>query len=168
MTKSFSAARIKKHRVYTVWETSELLKCHKRTVIRWIKNGRLVADTSNKPWLIEGQDLKTFLGRRQSKGRCKLALHHCYCFGCKGPREPDGKIADYVHQTPNTGRLTALCPECGSLMNKVVRRSGLEAIRAKIEVTVQKAHPRLVSRTNPSLNVTFTAEDKPHGKTQQK
>jgi len=146
MAKKFPVNRIKTHRVYTVWEVSDVLGCHRQTVIRWIKDHGLPAETSSKPWLIEGRDLKTFLGVRQNKVRCKLALHHCYCLGCKEAREPDGKIADYVQQTVGNGRLTGLCPACGALMHKIVKRADLEVIRAKIEVTVQKACPRLVSR----------------------
>lgn len=136
MAKKFPAHKLKAHRVYDVWEVSQALSCHKQTVIRWIKNDGLPADTTRKPWLIDGKDLKAFLGTRRSKATCKLALHHCYCFGCKAPREPDGKIADYTQQTPDSGRLTGLCPACGALMHKVVKRADLEAIRAKIEVTV--------------------------------
>lgn len=166
MAKKFPVNRVKKHLIYTVWEASNILGCHRQTVIRWGDKGLLI-DKSQKPWLIEGRDLKAFLGARQASVRCKLALHHCYCLGCKDPREPDGKFADYIQQTPESGRLTALCPECGSLMNKVVRRADLEAIRAKIEVTIQKASPRLVSLETPHSNVTFTNEAETHGKAQQ-
>lgn len=167
MAKKFPVNRIKTHRIYTISEVAETLGCHKRTVSRWIKECRLQADASKKPWLIEGRDLKTFLGMRQVKGRCKLALHHCYCLGCKAPQEPDGKIADYVQQTPDSGRLMGLCPNCGALMHKVIRRVDLEAIRAKIEVTVQKANPRLVSRVEPLSNVNLEQEAKHLGKAQQ-
>jgi len=168
MVKKFPANRIKSHRIYTVWEISDLLGCHKQTIIRWIKHHSLTADTSTKPWLIEGHDLKAFLGARQSKARCKLAPHHCYCLGCKKPREPDGKIADYVHQTPSSGQLIGLCSSCGKLMHKIVKRADLETIRAKIEVTIQQAHPRLVSREDPPSNVTFNEESAPHGKAQHR
>ena len=40
-------------------------------------------------------------------------------------------------------------------MNKVVRRSDLEEKKKKIEVTVQQANPRLVSREDAPSNVTF-------------
>ncbi|WP_319545914.1 helix-turn-helix domain-containing protein [Ruegeria conchae] len=108
MAKSFPAHKVKSHLVYTVWEAADVLGCHRQTVIRWIRNNGLAADTSRKPWLIEGHVLKEFLGHKQSKARCKLALHHCYCLSCRGPREPDGKIADYVQETASSGRLTAL------------------------------------------------------------
>lgn len=41
--------------------------------------------------------------------------------------------------------LKALCPTCGSIINKIVRKTDLEVIRAKIEVAVQQTNPRLVS-----------------------
>jgi hypothetical protein len=69
----------------------------------------------------------------------------------RSPQEPDGKFAEYTQATPTTGMLTALCPSCASIMNKVVRRADLEAIRAKIEVAVQQANPRLVSLPAPPL-----------------
>ncbi len=162
-----SPSRIKTHRVYTPWEAANALGVHRQTVRRWIKDKGLPADTSSKPWLIEGADLKAFLGQRQTKYRCKLDLHHCYCLGCKGPREPDGRMADYIQQTPTTGMLTALCPICGALMNKVVRRADLEAIRAKIDVTIQRASPRLVSRKDAPLTVTFELEAESGVKTQR-
>ncbi len=168
MARKFPVSRIKSHRVYTPWEVADALGCHRQTVIRWVKHNGLIADTSQKPWLIEGRDLKAFHGARRVRIRQKLALHHCYCLGCKEPREPAGKIADYIHQTSDCGRLEALCPSCGSIMNKIVRRADLEAIQAKIDVTVQKAHPRIVSRTDPHSNVTFTKGAETHVKTQQR
>jgi len=167
MAKRFNPGKIKGHRVYDVWEASEALGCHRQTVIRWIKFGGLAADTTHKPWLIEGKDLKAFLSARRGNSIAKLALHYCYCLGCKAPREPDGKIADYIQQTPDTGRMTGLCPVCGALMHKIIKRIDLEAVRAKIEVTVQKASPRLVSRADPRSNVTLSNEAQTYGKTQQ-
>jgi excisionase family DNA binding protein len=168
MAKRFRHDRIKRHLVYTVGEAAEALGCHKQTVTRWIGAGKLPADTGKRPWLIDGRDLKGFLGARQTTTRCRLALHHCYCLGCKSPREPFARMADYTQQTPETGMLAGLCPECGALMNKVVRRADLEAIRAKLEVTIQQASPRLVSRTDPRSNVTLKKERQSHGKAQQR
>ena len=77
-------------------------------------------------------------------------------------------MADYVHQSPTNGRLSALCPNCAAIMNKIVRRDDLERIRAKIEVTIQQADPRLVSPTEPLSKVTFAQEIKTHVKAQSK
>lgn len=166
MAKSFPAHKIKSHLIYTVWELAEVLGCHRKTVIRWIVDQGLTADTERKPWLIEGHEAKSFLGVRQSKRRCKLELHHCYCFGCKAPQAPAGKMADYTQQTQSTGCLTALCPACCAVMNKVIRRADLEAIQAKVEVTVQQASPRIVSHEQPRSNVTLSKEGQTRVKAQ--
>jgi len=161
-----SPNRIKKHQVYTVWEAAQATDRHSRTVIRWIKEDGLIADRSRKPWLIQGDDLKQFLGEGRSKAKTKMALHHIYCLGCKCARETDGKFAEYTQQTPTTGLLKAICPACGNIINKIVCRADLEAIRAKIEVAVQQANPRLVSPGDARLNVTSTQEAATNGKAQ--
>ena len=157
--------RIKTHRIYSVWEAADALGRCRQTVIRWIKSGALPAERSSKPWLITGADLKVYLGHRQQARRQNLVLHHLYCFGCKGPQEPGGKMADYAQQSATTGMLSAICPVCERMMNKVVRRADLETIRAKIDVSITQADPRIVSRTDPLLNVTFAEEPEGHVKT---
>lgn len=160
-----SPSRIKTHYIYTVWEAAQVLGRHRQTIIRWIKEKGLRADRSKVPWLIKGSDLKTFLGHRRAKSKTKLELHHLFCLGCKAPKEPDGKFAEYTQTTPKTGMLKALCPSCDRIINKVVRRTDLEAIRAKIEVTVQQANARLVSLPTPPLNDTLAKEVKTDDKT---
>lgn len=168
MPKKPSPNLIKRHRIYTAWEAAEALHLHRQTVIRWIKSQGLSADTSIKPWLIKGSDLKTFLGERRSLDKCKLALHQLYCLPCRTPQTPDGLLADYQQRTDQTGNLTGLCPCCGRLMNKAIRRVDLEAIRAKLDVTVQQADPRLVSPSNPSVTVTLKGQSNGQVKAQQK
>ena len=159
-----SPNKIKTHNIYTVWEAAEALGMHRQTIVRWINDKGLIADKSTKPWLIDGKDLKAFLGLCRRKVRVKLALHNLYCLGCKSAREPAGKFADYTQLTPTTGMLSALCPACECVINKVVRRSDLEAIRAKIDVTIQQANPRLVSPSDNPLNATLSEEFQTHVK----
>ena len=168
MAKRGNPTNIKSHRIYTVWEAAEETGKHRQTITRWIKSCGLIADTSQKPWLITGHDLKSFLGFKRQKAKCKLALHHLYCLGCKAPREPDGRFADYTQQTSTTGMLSALCPSCGGIINKVVRRGDLEIIRAKIEVTIRQADARIVSSTDTPLNVTLEIESETNVKTRIK
>ena len=136
MARHSNGRGIKRHRIYTVWEIAEVLNVHRQTVIRWIKDKGLVAERATRPWLIRGDDLKSFLQVKRVRNRHRLALHHLYCLGCKQPQEPAGRMADYSQQTAMTGMITALCPACSALMQKVIRRVDLEAIRAKLDVTV--------------------------------
>ena len=168
MAKRPSPTLIKTHRVYTPAEAAEALNVHRQTVRRWINEHGLHADNTQKPWLIRGADLKSFLGTRRAKNQCRLELHHCYCFRCRGPRAPDGKMADYVHQTQTSGLLTALCPTCSTIMNKVIRRADLDVIRAKVDVTIKQADARLVSLTKPLPNVTLEKDAETLGQAQPK
>ncbi len=168
MPKRPSPSRIKTHRVYTPAEASDALDVHRKTVRRWVNDHDLAADKSQKPWVIRGADLKSFLGERRTKNKCKLQPHHCYCLRCRGPRAPDGKIADYTHQTLTSGMLTALCPTCCGIMNKVIRRADLDVIRAKIDVTIRQADARLVSPTEPLPNVTLDKDAETHAKAHSK
>ncbi|WP_299640263.1 helix-turn-helix domain-containing protein [uncultured Ruegeria sp.] len=51
MAKPFPAHKVKSHLVYTVWEVADAFGCHRQTVIRWIRQNGLAADTNCKPWL---------------------------------------------------------------------------------------------------------------------
>lgn len=164
MAKKFPAHLIKRHRVYTILEAADCLGCHRHTLSRWIKCKGLPADKSARPWLIEGRELKMFLGHRQTKNVARLALHNLYCLGCRSPQEPDGKVADYTHQSTRSGRLTGLCPACGAVMNKIIARRDLAAIEAKLEVTIQQASPRLVSCEPVRSNVHFEEVHETHAK----
>lgn len=164
MARHSNGRGIKRHRIYTVWEITDALGVHRQTVIRWIKDKGLSADRTKRPWLIRGDDLKSFMEVKRARNRHRLVLHHLYCLGCKQPQEPAGRMADYSQQTATTGMMTALCPTCDALMHKVIRRADLETIRAKLEVTVQQANPRIVSCEDPLLNVTFDREGVAHAK----
>ena len=157
MPKTFSPHRIKTHLIYTPLEAAEALGAHRQTIIRWIKTAGLEAETSSKPWLICGADLNVFLGARQTQRKQRLAPQHLYCLGCKAPREPAGRMAEYRQETDATGMLVALCPECFNVMNKIIPRSLLDTIRARVEVTVQQACPRLMSPSEPRSEVHITA-----------
>ena len=77
-------------------------------------------------------------------------------------------MADYAQQTQISGMLTALCPTCGAIMNKVIRRADLEAIRAKVDVTITQADARLVSPTDTLPNVNSDKDAETHVKAQSK
>lgn len=164
MPKKPDPRRIKRHRVYSVAEAAEALGMHRQSVLRWIKAGELAADTVRKPWLIAGQALKTFLGERRRNGKCRLGLAQLYCLGCRAAQTPDGRLADFAFQGQGAGMLTGLCPDCGRVMNKAVRRADLETIRAQLEVHVIAAQPRIVGTAHAPVTVDLAREGRTHGK----
>ena len=168
MPKHPSPQRVKRHQIYTVWEAADAVGIHRQTVIRWIKDKGLPAHTSQRPWLIEGRELKAFLEERRARGKCRLRPGQVFCLPCRGPKNPDGRMADFHLKTPTTGTLIGICPDCGRLMYRIIRRSDLDQIRAQLDVTISKAVPRLVGPDEPLETVTFKQEAQTHGKTQHR
>ena len=166
MPKRVPYRKIKTHRPYTPFEAAIELDVHRQTVIRWVKDHGLPAETSAKPWIIEGRDLRTFLGARQIRRKCRLDLHTFYCFGCRDARAAAARMADYAQQSSTGGMLTAICDTCGTIMNKAVKRTDLETIQAKLDVTIQTADARIVSRAGAPSNVTFSVGAQTHVKAQ--
>ena len=166
MAKNYPVHRVRTHEIYTAFEAAQVLGAHRQTVLQWIKADGLSADRSKKPWLIRGEDLRAFLGARQSARKQKMALHQIYCFSCKVPKSPAEKMAEYRQETTTSGRLTALCPDCLGVINKIVRRADLDTIRASIDVTVQQANPRLVSLEGPRSNITIDTGAEHNAETQ--
>ncbi len=168
MPKHPSPQRVKRHQVYTVWEAANAVGVHRQTVIRWIKDKGLSADTSQRPWLIEGSEFKVFLEERRSHGKCRLRPGQIYCLPCRGPKSPDGRMADFHLKTPTTGTLIGICPDCGRLMYRIIRRSDLDQISAHLDITISKAVPRLVEPDEPIETVTLKQEPRTYAKTQRR
>ena len=64
------------------------------------------------------------------------------------------------------GMLTAICETCQTIMHKAINRVDLEAVRAKLDVTIQTADPRLVSRERAPSNVILETGAQTHAKAQ--
>ena len=132
--------RVKRHRSYAVDEAARTLSVAKGTVRRWLKNGLSHLD-DQRPLLILGDDLVAFLkDRKPPKQRCSDV--QCYCFRCRAPRSPAlGEIEYWPMETG--GRISALCEECTTVMNKRVSRATIDRLRAKLRVTVRQADERI-------------------------
>lgn len=111
MAKRVSAQRVKIHRQYTYETAADALGVTVQTVRAWRSAGLAVLD-SQKPHLILGHDLKSFVQNRRPKASCKLAPDEFFCMSCRAPQRAYGAMADYEPFTPLRGRLVALCGVC--------------------------------------------------------
>ena len=125
---------VKVHRSYTVEEAARTLGIHKNTVRAWIKQGLATID-NRRPVMIYGADLRKFLEVRQSRRRVKLKSGQLYCCRCRAAREPAGNIADYFPISDSTGNLQAICPDCNTLINRIISQASMEALRGNLEVS---------------------------------
>jgi len=142
---------VKMRHTYTVGEIAHLLAIHKNTVREWIKAGLPIID-DRRPILILGSDLIAFLRARRARKKRPCGPGQMYCFRCRAPKFPAGDMAEYIAITEKVGNLTAICPDCTSMMHRLVSRAKLEDFRAKMDITFPQALRRLSESEQPSEN----------------
>lgn len=132
---------IKSHRNYSVDDAARTLNVAKGTIRRWLKTG-LPRLTDGKPYLILGADLIDFLkGRTQPKQKCSLT--QCYCFSCRKPRGPAGRMADITIRFGTKASYSVLCEDCGTVMHKQVSVAAIPAFQAVLDVSIRQAGERI-------------------------
>lgn len=158
--------KLRSHQVYTVAEAAEELGVHRQTVRRWVRDCGLPAAMDLKPWLIDGRDLKRFLEHRCRASKRPLGPGEFYCLPCRTRRRPDGDLADYRPKSPTVGMLSGLCPACGRLMHRTIRRADLGRLAPNLEVAFPIADAGISSSATPTVNVYIHEEAETHAKAQ--
>jgi hypothetical protein len=143
--------RVKIHRNYTVGEIAHLFDTHKNTVRRWIKTGLPTCD-EKRPILILGQDLASFIQARRARNKQTCRPGEIYCVRCRRPKSPWGDMAEYRPVTEKVGNLTAICPDCNSIMNRCVSLAKLGQVRGKMDITFPQALRRVSESNQPTVN----------------
>lgn len=146
--------RVKIHRSYTVEEAADLLYVHKNTVFAWIKSGLSTCD-DKRPKLILGPVLIAFLQARRAKNKRTCRPGEIYCVRCRAPRFPAGDMADYEPITEKFGNLVAICPACGSIMNRRASMARLSLVQGKMKIAFPEALQRLSESNEPTVNSDF-------------
>lgn len=150
------AYRIKLHYSYTVEEAARSLEVAKGTVRRWLKGGLPHMD-DQRPFLILGTDLREFLNKRTSP-KLTYALHEFFCFRCRDARAAAGRMIDYVPRNDRSGRISAICERCGTMMNKCFSASKLPLLQRQAEVSFPQGERRLDDTSQPLGNDHFRQE----------
>jgi hypothetical protein len=126
------------HRSYTVEEIARLYDTHKNTVRNWLRSGLTPIDDL-RPILVTGPCLNAFHAGRRAKAKRPCAPGELYCVPCHKPQRPAGDMAEFVPLTALTGKVRAICPDCGRLLFQRVNAARLAAFRALIDVSEAKA-----------------------------
>ena len=142
---------VKIHRNYTVEEAASLFGIHKNTVREWVRAGLPVLD-EKRPMLILGRDLADFLKARRRKNKRPCQLSEMYCVRCRAPKLPAGGVAECRPLTVSVGRLTAICPDCFSMLNQCVSLAKLELLRTGLDITFAQALDQVSNTTYPNVN----------------
>jgi hypothetical protein len=137
-----------------VEEVARLFRVHKNTVRAWAKAGLPVID-DRRPFLILGRDLASFLFSRRQRRKQNCRLGQLYCLGCRAPKNPAARMADYIPITPKLGNLRGLCPDCGRLINRLVLQNRMGEVAGDLEVQMAQAQPRIADSACPCPNSDF-------------
>lgn len=129
---------IKLHYSYRVDELARICGVHRNTVRSWIKQGLPTID-SGRPALVRGHDAREFLARRRREAKSTCPPGHLYCFKCRSPQLPAGRMADYTPAAHGAGNLSAICSTCERWMNRRVSPSAIDLWRTLLDITVRRA-----------------------------
>jgi hypothetical protein len=142
---------VKSHRSYTVDEIARLFVIHRNTVREWVKAGLQTID-DNRPMLIVGHNLTAFLQARRAGKKHQCRPGQMYCVRCHLPKFPAAGMADYLPITEKVGNLTAICPDCDSIMHRCVSMARLGEVRGKMDITFPQALRHLREISQPTVN----------------
>jgi hypothetical protein len=146
-----SARRIKKRYSYNVREAAKATGATPGTVRRWHKAG-LAAVEGIYPLIFRGADVIDFLKHRQEKRKQPTGPGRIYCFRCKEPKRPAFGEVEYWPDGPEAGRLTGLCPDCATIMNKRTSLAKLRSAAGDLRIAMQCAESRLSRMPEPNCN----------------
>ena len=142
---------VKIHRSYTVEEIARLLGKHKNTVHNWVKEGLATID-DKRPMLILGPDLVEFIKKRRAKNKQRCKPGQLYCVRCRAPKFPWGDMADYEPVTEKFGNLTAICPDCDSIINRRVSLARIWEVCGNMDITFPEEVRHIVESAKPTEN----------------
>lgn len=133
MAKRYSTAGISKNRSYSIREIHDICGTSPQTIRRYIKSEGLPAMTSQKPFLIYGEDYIVFIETKRNRSRRTLKAGEFRCLSCGVISTPFGDMADYRESGPRP-RLSALCGSCERPVSLFISTVKLEQYRAKLDI----------------------------------
>ena len=142
---------VKKRRTYTVEEISRLFNLHRNTVRRWIKDGLRTTD-EKRPMLVLGDELVVYLLKRRKSRQRHCSSGELYCVRCHAPKLPAGGMVDYRPVNDKIGKLTAICPDCNSIMNRFVSAAKFSEMRLDRDTSYTQALTHLRETAQPAVN----------------
>lgn len=119
MPQRISARRVKKHRAYRIDQLADAVGVTPQTVRRWCKEG-LPCLTDNKPFLIRGQDFKSFHDARLKARKRSRGPFEIFCLGCDRSRRPEPGLVDFEMMAAQRARIVMLCSHCGSTAGQFI------------------------------------------------
>ena len=111
---------IRQDYTYQTQQVAQMFGICDHTVLRWIKHGLPIIPES-RPYLIHSEDLRQFLGKRQTCRKQPCAPNQVYCLKCRKPQQVALGSLNTIPTKNDFIRLTGLCRCCGCTINKIVK-----------------------------------------------
>lgn len=143
--------RVKMHFSYTASELAECLRVHKNTVRNWQRQGLNPIDDC-RPFLFQGETVRTFLKERRASRKRPCAPCTIYCLSCREPRRPALGMVEYQPLRPTSGNLRGICEVCETVMHRRIRFADLERNMPGCEVKITQGPASLNGQASPPQN----------------
>jgi len=135
MPKSAKLSGIKSLRCYTIPEAAGVTGVSDRTIRAWIKQG-LTAMTDERPTLVRGDALISYIQRQRKVRKSRLSPEEFYCLKCRAARKPAGGLVD-CELDGSRANLTALCETCGTILHKPIAPDNVPTLAKIFDVTLR-------------------------------
>jgi len=122
MKHNFNPNKVKSRNSYTFTEIAEIYGVHKQTVQVWRKNGLKVIDENVRPFLIFGEDLRTFIKEKIKKRKITLNKGEFYCTKCHAARRSADNLIRFEYTNKRLGKKSLMvnikgnCENCGTVL----------------------------------------------------
>ena len=153
MAKKYNWRRVKIHFPHTISQAAKALECSTATIRNWVKEG-LPIMTDQKPFLIDGRDLRAFARERSERlkwvrPKTNAPWNYFACFRCKAYRKPALLMVDYVPSGPKKGRMEGICDACEATIIKFCNADKLPQYSTTLDVEYQSGSDTLNDLETP-------------------
>ena len=135
MPKSAKLSGIKSLRCYTIPEAAGVSGVSDRTIRAWIKQG-LTAMTDERPTLVRGDALISYIQRQRQGRKSRLSPDEFYCLKCREARKPAGGLVD-CEKDGTRAKLTAMCETCDTIMHRPIAHERVAALNDFFDLTLR-------------------------------
>lgn len=133
MSKRPSPMAINKVLTYTIEEAGIALGVTTATIRNYVRRG-LPIMTAQRPYLISGEALRTFLLNERERRKKPLQSEELFCPACGEGRRPYGMMVDLVSLTSKTDLLTSLCEVCDGPTRRIIGTRQINVFAAVFEI----------------------------------
>ena len=155
--KKLNHRHIESKRCYTVSDIAKIFNIDNPTVLKWINKDLKTID-NQKPYMLFGSDIITWIKKHQPTKKTKTNPNKCYCTRCRNKTLFNYQTAWLKTAKNGNQFIQSRCEKCDTLLNQ------LGASRIKIFKAIQKG---LIGSTSTPLKQ-ISKKEKKHASIQPK